>query len=68
MSALGAALLAGLGAGVWGSKEEIRRLQRVQRTYVPNMEEHLAARHFVHWTRAIDRACYWVQENDCEEQ
>ncbi|MEM9080872.1 MAG: glycerol kinase GlpK [Verrucomicrobiota bacterium] len=57
---LGAAYLAGLAVGVWGSKEEIARQWAVEKTFEPKgdfgSEERMAA-----WKRAVERAKGWVE-------
>ena len=37
-TAVGAAFLAGLGSGVWGSREELRRVWRQDRRFIPRMK------------------------------
>ena len=62
-TALGAAYLAGLAAGVWESREELSRLWRCDTTFSPAMD----ARHREHlladWHRAVERCRGWVREN-----
>lgn len=62
-TALGAAYLAGLAAGVWESREELSRLWRCDTTFSPAMD----ARHREHlladWHRAVERCRGWAREN-----
>ena len=62
-TALGAAYLAGLYAGVWESTEDIVRGWGVDREYVPAMEaaekEKLAAK----WHRAVQMCAGWAKES-----
>ena len=62
-TALGAAYLAGLAAGVWESREELSRLWRCDTTFAPAMD----ARHreclLADWHRAVGRCRGWVREN-----
>ena len=62
-TALGAAYLAGLAAGVWESREELSRLWRCDTTFSPAMD----ARHreclLADWHRAVGRCRGWVREN-----
>jgi glycerol kinase len=55
-TAVGAAFLAGLGAGVWGSRDELRRVWRQDRRFTPRMKptdrEALLAR----WRAAVQAA------------
>lgn len=61
-TALGAAYLAGLEAGVWGSTEEVAALWRADRTFEPQLSS--AARHsrLAHWRRAVERTLGWARE------
>jgi glycerol kinase len=59
-TALGAAYLAGLGAGVWASTEEVASLWRPERTFEPrtSTEERQARR--AQWRRAVERSLQWA--------
>lgn len=55
-TALGAAFLAGLGVGVWGSKEELRKVFELDRTFEPEpFEESI----FESWSRAVNLSTKW---------
>jgi glycerol kinase len=55
-TALGAALLAGLGAGVWISKEELRNVFELDRKFQPEpFEEQI----FESWSRAVELSSKW---------
>lgn len=55
-TALGAAFLAGLGVGVWGSKEELRKVFELDRTFEPEpFEESI----FESWSRAVNLSTEW---------
>ncbi len=56
VSALGAASLAGLAAGVWSSEEEIAQLPRQQKTFVPAMVEEQRAALYAGWKTAVAQA------------
>ena len=58
-TALGAAYLAGLAAGVWRSREEIRGQWTLERRFDPGISQ--AERDLLRqgWTRAVDRAKGW---------
>jgi glycerol kinase len=55
-TALGAAFLAGLGAGVWKSTAEITRTWREEKRFRPQMAEHERHQHLERWAEAIARA------------
>jgi glycerol kinase len=55
-TALGAAFLAGLGAGVWKSKDEIRRTWRENRRFTPTADRARVAEHLARWDAAVAKA------------
>jgi len=55
-TSLGAAFLAGLGAGVWKSQEEIRGAWKVGRSFESKMAPEARERHLLKWRRALERA------------
>jgi glycerol kinase len=55
-TALGAALLAGLGAGLWRSAEEVRGLWKEQRRFSPSMPHPQAEEIHARWRRALANA------------
>ncbi|RKG85213.1 glycerol kinase GlpK [Corallococcus terminator] len=55
-TALGAAFLGGLGAGVWTSPDDIRRAWKADRTFKPKMKAEVRARHLEKWKQAVSRA------------
>jgi len=55
-TALGAAYLAGLGAGFWSSDEEVAANWRVQRRFVPVRSRDWAQQRIDGWARAVQRA------------
>jgi glycerol kinase len=60
-TSLGAAYAAGLAVGAFGSKDELRRLCRVDRTFEPAWTEDRREAAFSGWRRAVDRARGWVE-------
>ena len=54
-TALGAAYLAGLGAGVWSSPEEIECQWRIERTFEPQMSTGRRDELYAGWKRAVER-------------
>ena len=61
-TALGAAYLAGLAAGVWPNREVIKKQWKVDRRFEPKISADEAASRRVTWRRAVDRTKGWAQE------
>jgi glycerol kinase len=59
-TALGAAALAGLALGVWGSVEEFTAARRFTR-FVPVMGRDERERKLAEWRRAIGAALAWAR-------
>jgi glycerol kinase len=57
-TALGAALLAGLGTGVWNTKEQAAAAWSLDREFVPGDRQGAEAR-YAGWRRAVERALAW---------
>jgi glycerol kinase len=55
-TAMGAAFLAGLGAGVWTSKDAIRKVWREQRRFAPTTDRAAVAAHLARWTESVAKA------------
>jgi len=60
-TALGAAYLAGLAVGYWGSTEDIVANRAIQREFAPKMEAGLRAKLVAGWKRAVERTLGWEQ-------
>ena len=60
-TALGAAYLAGLAAGVWADRAELSRLWRCDTTFAPAMEPEERERLLSDWRRAGDRCRGWAK-------
>jgi len=58
-TALGAAYLAGLATGVWGSREEIAKQWKIAKRFKPRMKRAEAERRMGEWKRALERARGW---------
>jgi len=56
-TALGAAYLAGLTAGVYTDKDELSRLWRVERTFEPQCDPGHAQELMARWEKAVRQAC-----------
>ena len=59
-TALGAAYLAGLAAGVWRSQEEIAAHWRVDRRFEPAISGADREARYDTWRRAVERSRDWV--------
>ncbi len=59
-TALGAAYLAGLGAGVWKSLDAVGQHCAIERTFTPEMVEGTRAELYADWRRAVERAKGWA--------
>ena len=60
-TALGAAYLAGLAAGVYTGREELARQWKAERRFEPRMAREEAAARRAQWSRAVERAKGWEQ-------
>jgi glycerol kinase len=58
-TALGAAYLAGLGVGIYSSKEEIAAHWQRDRVFTPNMSRDEAATRMARWSKAVERSKNW---------
>ncbi len=60
-TALGCASLAGLAAGVWRDREELRSLWQCSAVFSPEMEEDRRSALLERWRRAVDRSRDWAR-------
>jgi len=60
-TALGAAYLAGLGVGFWGSKEEILKIYSLEKVFAPQMDKMLREKKYTQWKKAVVRAMEWAK-------
>ncbi|MDR1003065.1 MAG: glycerol kinase GlpK [Oscillospiraceae bacterium] len=58
-TAIGAAFLAGLAAGVWSGKEELRRIWKLSREFTPAMDAAEAKKLMDGWRKAVGRSMKW---------
>ena len=63
-TALGAALLAGLAAGVWSSQEEVKCRMKVDSLYEPAMDEAKRQKLLRGWHKAVGRSLDWAEPED----
>jgi glycerol kinase len=61
-TALGAAYLAGLGVGFWGSPAEVAAKWQVDRRFEPRMSRDEAAARTRRWSQAVERSRDWHVE------
>ncbi len=59
-TALGAAYLAGLAAGVWSSRDEIRSFRKTDRLFKPGMPQEKRDELYAGWKRAVERSMNWA--------
>jgi glycerol kinase len=59
-TALGAAFLAGLGAGLWSSDQELEKLWKLDRTFEPEISRDQADTLQAAWRRAVERSRGWA--------
>jgi glycerol kinase len=63
-TALGAATLAGLAEGVWGSVTELEAVWQADRTYEPDPDRTAADRAHRRWLRAVERSRGWALDEE----
>ena len=63
VTALGAAYLAGLGAGVWSSMDEVAANWEVEARVMPTASRAAADSAYALWQRAVDRSRAWEPQD-----
>lgn len=58
-TAMGAAYLAGIQAGIW-KKQDIVNNRRIQRTFKPEMKQAIREKLYKTWKKAVERTMKWV--------
>jgi len=58
-TALGAAYLAGLGVGMWSSKEEIAKNWALDKVFTPKMSREERTMKYMKWKKAVERSFKW---------
>lgn len=58
-TAMGAAYLAGLGIGLWSSKEEIAKEWMLQKEFTPLMKKEEVTDKYLVWKKAVERSLNW---------
>ena len=59
-TALGAAYLAGLKAGIWRSTDELATRWKAERTFEPQISEDHRETLYAGWKRAVERSRHWA--------
>lgn len=60
-TALGAAYLAGLAVGFWKNKNDILNNWKLNKKFLPNLDENLRIKYFREWKKAVDKAKNWEE-------
>ena len=63
-TAIGAAYLAGLAVGYWGSKEEVMKNQQLDRVFTPTMDSSERETKRKGWNKAVKYAYGWARQDD----
>jgi glycerol kinase len=58
-TALGAAYMAGLGVGIWTSKDEIARAWSLDKTYLPGGNKNYFDCLYLKWKKAVEKSMKW---------
>ncbi|WP_318506267.1 glycerol kinase GlpK [Photobacterium leiognathi] len=67
VTALGAAYLAGLAVGFWGSLDELKDKAILNRTFYPHACDDKRDRRYKGWKRAVKCAQVWAEMHDSED-
>ena len=62
-TAMGAAYLAGLAVGFWQDKEDVKRHWRLDREFLPDMDEQKRADELNGWGKAVRSTMGWAKDN-----
>jgi len=65
-TALGAAYLAGLACGFWGSLEELRDKAIIEREFEPTLDEAAKEKLYAGWKKAVSRTRDWEPHEGAE--
>lgn len=63
-TALGVALLAGLGVGLWSDTAELQRLWRCDRQFEPSSSQAERDERYCGWLRAVERSRNWIESGE----
>ena len=59
-TSLGVAYMAGLGSGVWKSKDELKAIWQADKRFYPSMDEKTREELYAGWKRAVNFAKGWL--------
>ena len=59
---MGAAYLAGIAAGYWSGKEDVKKNWALDRVFTPNMDPQKREKLKKGWKKAVKRAMDWERE------
>ncbi|MGH8902947.1 MAG: glycerol kinase GlpK [Egibacteraceae bacterium] len=62
-TAMGAGFLAGLGAGVWASTDELAQVWRLDRRFEPSLDAPTRDRLQSRWRQAVERSLGWAERD-----
>lgn len=60
-TAIGAAYLAGIGAGVW-TKAQLEQIHQADRVFHPRMEGKMVQKLYQGWKKAVKRSMHWLDD------
>lgn len=63
-TALGAAYLAGLAVGYWENKEEISKKWKLNKEFLPEIDETKREKMYKGWKKAVSRSLAWQEDED----
>ncbi|MDD2482522.1 MAG: FGGY-family carbohydrate kinase, partial [Lutispora sp.] len=63
-TALGAAYLAGLGIGLWNSKDDIQKQWALDKIFIPFMSDEIRKEKYASWKKAVNRSLKWENSKD----
>ena len=63
-TAMGAAYLAGLAAGYWGDKEEVKKNRETDRIFKPEIDDEERKKRIKGWNKAVTYAYNWAKEEE----
>lgn len=63
-TAMGAAYLAGLAAGYWGDKEEVKKNRETDRVFDPSIERGEREKRIKGWNKAVTYAYNWAKDEE----
>ena len=68
VTAFGSAYLAGLAVGCWSSLDELRKVSKIERTFIPSDDLAKQKRRYTGWRKAVERARSWAQEDENDSE